>query len=267
MHRRALLASLGSSLLLGTAGCLSDSNDPNAPTGTSARTTRLTATGTETETRTESTATGTPTDGPYVVPGAERTFTPAAAEVRNESDDDATVTVAVEHEGERFFERTFDVPPDSTVTSEPVVASHAAYDVFVATVDGRETTSEWTIPDQWNWPTLAVLVAGGGALRVGYGFGGERPVIVKNRDEPTYDVTLELLRGETVVAEATRSVPPGDETVALDVPIGDRYRLRAEVDGASDTAEYVDYDCWATDAAVRINGGTPSVEAMQYICD
>jgi hypothetical protein len=204
---------------------------------------------------------------PYEVDGAPDIFAPPSVEIRNDSGTDAAVTVAIEYEGNRFFEHTFDATTDREITTPPVVASAATYDVVAETADGGRATYEWEIPREWNWPKLAVLVAEDGSLRVGCDRGGETSVRVENGDDAERELSLSLRRGGTVASETTVRVDPGETTVSLAVPIGDVYELRAETSEGVDAGEFVACYCWTTDATVTVTEGTPKVDPSTYVCE
>lgn len=204
---------------------------------------------------------------PYSVAGADDIFAPPSVEIRNESGDDATVTVAIEYDGERFFDHAFDATTDREISTPPVVESHATYDVFVQTADGRETTYEWRIPEMWAWPTLAVLIAGDGTLRVGCAWPRTASVPVENADDTAREVTLTLSDGDGVVAETTRTVAPGASTLDARYPIGDEYELTVATPDGEETVSYVACDCWSTSVSARIEDGVPAVESFQSWCE
>ncbi|ELK55379.1 hypothetical protein D320_04897 [Haloferax sp. BAB-2207] len=242
-------------------------------------------------------------DLPYTVPGATDIFAPPGATIRNRSDADARLTVAIDHDGGRVFERTFDAATDREVATPPLVASHGTYEVVVETEDGRTATHEWDIPEKWGWPTLAVLVAADGSLRVGSGWPKTVSVHVENESEAERDLTLTLVRpdgagadsddvdgtrsGDAVVSETTRTVPPGESTVRFGVPIGDVYELTIETATASETVAYAACYCWNTNTTVTLSGSSGgdgggdgdeggdgdggdsglSVESFQYVCE
>ncbi|WP_148414348.1 hypothetical protein [Haloferax sp. KTX1] len=229
-------------------------------------------------------------DLPYSVPGAADIFAPPSAEVRNRSDADARLTVAIEHDGTRFFEHAFDAATDREISTPSLVESHGTYEVFVEAEDGRTATHEWHIPEKWAWPTLAVLVADDGSLRVGSGWPKTASVHVENEGEAERDLTLTLVRpddadaagddaggtgaGGTVVSETSRTVSPGESNLAFDVPIGDEYELSIETPAGSETVDYAACYCWSTNVTVTLEGGSsggdgggPSVESSQYVCE
>jgi hypothetical protein len=272
MHRRALLATLGSSLL-GVAGCLSDDGSggptatPTDPSPTQTTHERTRTTDRQTQTTRETPSTGTPTDDAYVVPGAKHILGPAGADVRNATDEAATVTVAVEYEGDRFYERTFDVAAGAEAASEPIVASHATYDVVVETADGRRATYEWSIPENWHWPRLTVLVADDGSVRVGCAWPSEQSVGVENADGSERDLTLTLSDDDGAVVETTETVPAGEGKVSVAVPIGGEYDLRVETADGADTASYVVCYCRTTRATVEIRDGVPDIDTVLPVCE
>ncbi|ELZ99303.1 hypothetical protein [Haloferax sulfurifontis] len=234
-------------------------------------------------------------DLPYSVPGSTDIFSPPTAGIRNRSDADARLTVAIEHGGTRFFEHAFDAATDREISTPALVKSHGTYEVFVEADDGRTATHEWHIPEKWAWPTLAVLVADDGSLRVGSGWPEMASVRVTNEDETERDLTLTLVRpddadaggddaggagtdsGGTVVSETAQTVPPGESTVAVDIPIGDEYELTVETAAGSETVDYPACYCWSTTAEVTVGGNSaggsnggddgPSVESFQYVCE
>ena len=274
MHRRALLAALGSSLL-GAAGCLSDDGSggptatatPTDPSPTRTTHERTRTTDRQTGTTRETPSTGTPTGDAYVVPGAKRILGPAGADVRNATGEAATVTVAVAYEGDRFYERTFDVGAGAEAASEPIVASHATYDVVVETGDGRRTTYEWSISENWHWPRLTVLVAEDGSVRAGCAWPSEQSVAVENADGSARDLTLTLSGDDGTVVETAETVPAGEGSVAFDVPIGDEYDLRVETTDGADTASYVVCYCRTTRATVEIREGVPHIDTVLPVCE
>jgi hypothetical protein len=267
MHRRALLATLGSSLL-GTAGCLSDGGGSPTATPTGSSPTQPTHARTRTTDRqTQTASTGTSTGDAYVVPGAKRILSPAGADVRNATDEAATVTVAVAYEGDRFYERTFDVAAGAEVDSEPIVASHATYDVVVETADGRRATYEWAIPENWHWPRATVLVAEDGSLRVGCAWPSEQTVAVENADGSARDLTLTLSDDDGAVVETTETVPAGEGSVPVAVPIGDEYELHVETADGADTASYVVCYCRTTHATVEVREGVPYIDTVLPVCE
>ncbi|WP_042661759.1 hypothetical protein [Haloferax sp. ATB1] len=223
-------------------------------------------------------------DLPYAVPGATDIFAPPTAKIRNRSDDDVRLTVAIERDGTRFFEHTFDAATDRDVSTPALVKSHGTYEVFVEAEDGRTAAHEWHIPEKWAWPTLAVLVAEDGSIRVGCAWPKRSSVHVKNEGETERDVTLTLLRPDdsdtagdgsdadgtgsedAVVSETTQTVPPGESNVAFDVPIGDKYELTIETPVGSETVAYAACYCWNTSTTVTLDGSL-LVESYQYVCD
>lgn len=216
--------------------------------------------------RAESTpAPGEDADLPYTVPGADDVFTPPNVEIRNWSDEDAVVTVAIEYEGERFFERSFEAATDREVLTEPVVASHAVYRVIAEAEDGRRATYEWNVAG--NWPLLAVLVAEDGSLRIGCNWPHELGIPVENADDESRTVTVTLSDGDGVVAETTQTVPPGDRSVSVDVPMGDEFTVGVETDGGSDAAEYVGCYCRSSTVELRIEDGAPTLESSVAVCE
>ncbi|MFC7128135.1 hypothetical protein [Haloferax chudinovii] len=233
-------------------------------------------------------------DLPYSVPGAADIFSPPTAGIRNRSDADARLTVAIEHDGTRFFEHTFDAATDREISTPALVESHGTYEVFVEADDGRTASHEWHIPETWAWPMLAVLVAADGSLRVGCAWPETASVRVANEAETEREVTLTLVRpndadaggddagvgtgsGGAVVSETAQTVPPGESNVSVDVPIGDEYELAVETPAGSETVDYPACYCWSTDVTVTVggtsagasNGGDdgPSVESFQYVCE
>lgn len=204
---------------------------------------------------------------PYSVAGAEDIFAPPSVEIRNESDADATVTVAIEYDGDRFFDHTFEATTDREISTPPVVESHARYDVFVQTADGRQATYEWHIPKMWAWPTLAVLVADDGTLRVGCAWPRTASVPVENTDESEREVTLTLSDDEGVVSETTQRVVPGTSNLPIRYPIGDEYELTVATPDGSETVSYVACACWSTSVSARVEDGVPVVESFQSWCD
>ncbi|WP_411966783.1 hypothetical protein [Haloferax sp. YSSS75] len=145
---------------------------------------------------------------PYSVSGTKDIFAPPSVEIRNESDADATVTVAIEYDGDRFFDQTFDATTDREISTPPVVKSHATYDVVAETADGQRVTYDWHIPEMWAWPVLAVLVASDGTLRVGCGWPRTASVRVENTDDTEREVTMTLSDDDGVVSETTQVVAP-----------------------------------------------------------
>ncbi|SFG36414.1 hypothetical protein SAMN04488063_1810 [Halopelagius inordinatus] len=230
--------------------------------------------------RAESTPTGGDGDGPYTVSGADDVLTPPNVEIRNWSDEDAVVAVSISHEGDRFFERSFEATTDREVLTEPVVASKAVYRVVAElrsaarrttsgdvaeTDDGRRATYEWNVAG--NWPLLAVLVDEDGTLRIGCDWPHETEIAVENADEESRTVAVTLSDGEGVVAEATRTVSPGDGRVRLDVPMGDEFRLRVETEAGTDEAEYIDCYCRSSTAEISIEDGVPTVDSYVAVCE
>ncbi|WP_049967842.1 hypothetical protein [Haloferax prahovense] len=235
-------------------------------------------------------------DLPYTVTGAKDIFAPPGATIRNRSDADARLTVAIDHDGSRVFERAFDAATDREISTPALVASHGTYEVVVEAEDGRTATHEWDIPENWGWPTLAVLVAADGSLRVGSGWPKTASVHVENEGEAERDLTLTLVRpadadtasddagGETGsggadVSETNRTAPPGESTVGFEVPIGDVYELTIETAAGSETVDYAACYCWNTNVTVTLNGrgggdgdgggggdGDLSVESFEYVC-
>lgn len=210
-------------------------------------------------------AAGEDGDLPYTVPGADDVFTPPSVEIRNWSDEDAVVTVAIEHEGDRFFERSVEATTDREVVTEPVVASQAVYRVVAETDGGRRTTYEWNVAG--NWPLLAVLVDEDGTLRIGCDWPHELEIPVENADDESRTVRVTLSNGEGAVAEATRTVPPGDHRMRLDVPMGGEYTLRAETGGGTDEGEYVGCYCRSSTVELRVEGGAPTVNSYVAVCE
>lgn len=215
--------------------------------------------------RAKSTPTGTDGDGPYTVSGADDVLTPPNVEIRNWSGEDAVVTVAISHDGDRFFERSFEATTDREVLTEPVVASKAVYRVVAETNDGRRATYEWNVAG--NWPLLAVLVDEDGTLRVGCDWPHEAEIAVENADEESRTVAVTLSDGEGVVAEATRTVSPGDGRVRLDVPMGDEFELRVETEAGADEAEYIACYCRSSTAEISVEDGVPTVESYVAVCE
>ncbi|ADE04988.1 uncharacterized protein HVO_2799 [Haloferax volcanii DS2] len=68
-------------------------------------------------------------DLPYTVTGAKDIFAPPSATIRNRSDADARLTVAIDHDGSRVFERAFDAATDREISTPALVASHGTYEV------------------------------------------------------------------------------------------------------------------------------------------
>ncbi|MDS0294759.1 hypothetical protein [Halogeometricum luteum] len=206
-------------------------------------------------------------DLPYTVDGASSIHAPPHAEVRNDGDADAVLTLALEREGERFFEHAFEATTDREIHTPPLVASAGTYDVVAEADDGRRATYEWEIPENYHWPLLAVLVDEDGVLRVGCSFSREAPVSVENRDGTDRELTLRLSSGGDIVAEATESVPPGGRIIALDTPIGGEYELHAETAEGTATADYSTCYCYSTDTRVRIDEGVPSIDSPRLVCE
>ncbi|EMA04772.1 hypothetical protein [Haloferax denitrificans] len=237
-------------------------------------------------------------DLPYSVPGAADIFSPPTAGIRNRSDADARLTVAIEHDGTRFLEHAFDAATDREISTPALVESHGTYEVFVEADDGRTATHEWHIPETWAWPMLAVLVADDGSLRVGCAWPTTASIRVQNVAETEREVTLTLVRPDdadaggddaggtgtgsedAVVTETTQTVPPGESNVSVDVPIGDEYELTVETPAGSETVDYPACYCRSTDVTATVggdsagasNGGDdgndgPSVESFQYVCE
>ncbi|ELZ94227.1 hypothetical protein C440_11418 [Haloferax mucosum ATCC BAA-1512] len=204
---------------------------------------------------------------PYDVSGAKDIFAPPRAEIRNESDEDTMLTIGIEHDGDRFFEHTFNAETDREISTPPLVKSHATYDVSVETDDGRSASYEWTIPENWGWPLLAILVAEDGSLMVGCSWPRRRSISVENTDETDHELTLMVSGDGSTVAETTQTVSPGESEYAFDVPIGDEYELTVETDGGSETVTYAACYCWNTRVTVTLAGGTPAVETFHYWCE
>ncbi|RYJ14108.1 hypothetical protein ELS19_09125 [Halogeometricum borinquense] len=264
MHRRALLASLVSSLLVGIAGCQSDPGE----TGSSSPTDNATRTNSPaTGTTQRPPSTGTPTGDAYTVPDADRILGSAQAKLRNDSGEATTLTLAVEYEGDRFFEESFDLKAGDEVSTDSLVASHATYDVVVETSDGGRATDEWSIPERWHWPQLAILVADDGSLQIGCGLPRSREIPVENTDETPRDVTLTLSDGNETVVETTQTIQPGNGHLSFDGPIGGEYEMQIETDEGSDTATYLSCYCRNTEARVQIDDGKPTLETLRLTCE
>ncbi|KTG27416.1 hypothetical protein [Haloferax profundi] len=205
-------------------------------------------------------------DFPYTIAGAEDIFVPPGLDVRNESDEDVTLSVALEHDGDHFFDRTLELGSGRQTTTDPIVDSHGTYDVVVETADGRQTIDEWRVPESWGWPTLAVLVAEDGTLGVGGGWPQEVVFPVENEDETASEVVTTIANRDEVVAETRQTVAPGTDRLTATLPLGDEYEVTVETDAGRDTAAYVACECWHSEATIHVEEGVPSIETVQYFC-
>ncbi|AFK20484.1 hypothetical protein E6P09_12715 [Haloferax mediterranei ATCC 33500] len=177
------------------------------------------------------------------------------------------LTVAIEFDGDRFIEHTFNAETDREISTPPLVESHATYDVFVEAEDGRRATYEWNIPENWAWPLLTILVAEDGSLRVGCSWPRGKWISVENTDDVDREVMLTLSDDEGVVTETTRIVSPGESKLKFDIPIGGEYELTIETDDGSETVRYTACYCLTTRVTLKLENGAPVVESLLYQCD
>ncbi|WP_410767130.1 hypothetical protein [Haloferax sp. DFSO60] len=264
MKRRALLTTCSGSFLTSIAGCLRTGSELFASnSSTDSRATEST-----TDSRaTESTTVPLGDPLPYDTGSANDIFAPPGIDIRNESDEGVTLTVALEHDGDRFFEQTFDTAANGELSTTPVVNSHATYDVFVETADGRQATSEWSVDGEWNHPMLAVLVDDDGLVRIGCAWPQTIRIPVENEDQTEHVLRVAVSNGEKAITETRQTIFPGTNQLTIDLPIGDTYELTVETTAGSHTAEYVACDCWSTDAEVQLKDGEPTIWYTAYACE
>lgn len=214
---------------------------------------------------------GCPTEGlPYSVRGAESTFEHGTLTVTNERDGVVRPTVAIGHDGERFFECTMEVDPDESVTVEGLTDTAGAFTVTVDLDDGGRTSYEWRVPPENNYPTLRVVFPEGGGTLVGCGGpGGDVPVQVRNPGDAARSVDLRLDRDGDPVATRTVEVTAADaRTVDLSIPIGDVYTLVATTDAGTERAVVASCYCYGTGKpTVTLDEGGPRIETTTVVCD
>ncbi|MCO8267509.1 hypothetical protein NKF06_13155 [Haloferax sp. AB510] len=197
---------------------------------------------------------------PYTVSGAKDIFIPPRVVVRNESNDASELTVTLEHSGDQFFVHTFDALRHHEISAGPVVKSHATYDVFVETADGKQSTYEWKLGEYANYPVLAVLITESGALRVGCAWPGTAVIVVENNDDTQHEVTATLTKDDVVVTETTQTVAPRTDHLTVGFPIGDEYELTVATPAGSTTVPYLACNSASTKAEVQLHEGVPTVE-------
>lgn len=207
---------------------------------------------------------------PYSVPSAEATFGDGRLTVTNEYDEQVRPTVAVAHDGARFFECTLELDPDESVTVEGLTDTAGTFTVTVDRPDGDQATDEWRVPAANNYPRLRVVLAGDGGTLVGCSTpGGKVPVTVRNPDDATRTVDLRLRRDDASVASRTVEVAAGaTSSVDLPIPIGDFYTLVASTDTGTQRAMVVSCYCYAVqEPTVTLDGDVPRIDTPVLVCE
>ncbi|WP_276274160.1 hypothetical protein [Haloarcula litorea] len=168
---------------------------------------------------------------PYAIPGAEETYQPGSAELRNQTDSETTVTLAIAHDDTTFFECTQTLASGESIPFDGVTATAGEYTVTVTVGDGRSTTTEWRIPSRQTYPMLLVSIRGDDEPVIGCPGNREVSVQVRNQTDSAVTVELSLRRDDQPVAQKAVQVDATSNTdVTLAIPIGDFYTLAVASD-------------------------------------
>lgn len=206
---------------------------------------------------------------PYTVSGNEQTHSESNAELRNDSGRAVEVNLSIAHDKTEFFDCTYDLDANQSVSLNGLTATAGEYTVVVDIEGGGRTEYDWRIPPEYAWPRLLVVLPANGDPLAGCGEGSDHNIGVRNQTSDRRDVTLTLARdGEHVVQQTTSVEANAETTVTLSTPIGGFYVLSAETDAGSDEAEHVDCYCYSQyRTTVTLDGESPNVESRQQVCD
>lgn len=205
---------------------------------------------------------------PYAAPDAPETYEAGGATLRNESGEPVTVTFSVADGSEQFFECTYEMSANRTITVDPLTATAGEYTVTVD-VEGRgRTVYDWRIPPDHNWPELLVTVPAEGDPVVGCGQGGVVPVSVENATGSSATATLGLRRdGETVATASVDLAAGASASRDLSTPVGDVYELVVDAPGGTARADVPQCYCYtAYETTVTLAGDGPAVDTDVRVC-
>lgn len=214
---------------------------------------------------------GTAAALPYAIDGNEETFTNGSATIRNAGSREREVTLTLRQDSMTVLDYTYQLMPDRIIEVPALTATTGDFEVTLTTGDGARTEYEWSLPAEDNYPSLLAIVRDDAPPLVGCGLGGGASVTVQNLldDTRTLSVRLERPREETLRTIADREVSvagESEQTVEIEIPIGDEYRLTVESGGERARATIPFCSCYTGSPEVRVDEDGLELDSGVLIC-